>query len=134
MEGSHPPGEAVRTPENQTNYDKKIAYMSPTQRRHFVAMVGEFVGTTLFLWFAFSGAQVINTIVPADNPDPAVQASQVMFLALTFGFSLMVNAWVFYRISGGLFNPAVCISMSLAQCIGKLTHTHRLIGHPRSRY
>lgn len=30
-----------------------------------------------------------------------------MFIALSFGFSLAVNAWVFFRISGGLFNPAV---------------------------
>ena len=114
MESSHPPGEAVRAPENPTsmaNYKKKIAYMNPTQRTHFVAMLGEFVGTTLFLWFAFSGAQVVNTIVPAENPAPAVLVSQVLYLALTFGFSLMVNAWVFYRISGGLFNPAVCISV-----------------------
>jgi len=27
----------------------------------------------------------------------------------------MVNVWVFYRISGGLFNPAVCISTSCSQ-------------------
>ncbi len=111
MANSQPPGEAVRTPDQHSpmaDYEKKIAFMNPTQRRHFVAMVGEFVGTTLFLFFAFSGAQVINTIVPVDNPSPEVQASQVVFLALTFGFSLMVNAWVFYRISGGLFNPAVC--------------------------
>ncbi|KAF7513878.1 hypothetical protein GJ744_006492 [Endocarpon pusillum] len=117
MEGSHPPGEAVRTPQNQSsavNYGQKIAYMNPAQRRHFVAMTGEFVGTTLFLWFAFSGAQVINTIVPAANPSEAVQALQVMFLALTFGFSLMVNVWVFYRISGGLFNPAVTLALVIS--------------------
>lgn len=27
--------------------------------------------------------------------------------ALVYGFSLLVNVWAFYRISGGLFNPAV---------------------------
>jgi glycerol uptake facilitator-like aquaporin len=26
---------------------------------------------------------------------------------LAFGFSLAVTVWVFFRISGGLFNPAV---------------------------
>jgi aquaporin related protein len=30
-----------------------------------------------------------------------------MYIALVFGFSLAVNAWVFFRVSGGLFNPAV---------------------------
>ena len=85
----------------------KILFMTPIQRTHFVAMVGEFVGTTLFLWFGFSGAQVVNSIVPAENPSDAVRVAQIFYLSLTFGFSLMVNVWVFYRISGGLFNPAV---------------------------
>lgn len=31
----------------------------------------------------------------------------LLYIALVFGFSLMVNVWVFFRISGGLFNPAV---------------------------
>lgn len=29
------------------------------------------------------------------------------------GFSLAVNAWTFYRISGGLFNPAVTLGLCL---------------------
>ena len=33
--------------------------------------------------------------------------SQLLYISLSFGFSLAVNAWVFFRISGGLFNPAV---------------------------
>lgn len=32
---------------------------------------------------------------------------QLLYIALSFGFSLTVNAWIFFRISGGLFNPAV---------------------------
>jgi aquaporin rerated protein, other eukaryote len=39
-------------------------------------------------------------------------------VALSFGFSLLVNAWVFYRISGSLFNPAVSLAMGL---VGKIT-------------
>ena len=31
----------------------------------------------------------------------------LLYISLVFGFSLMVNVWVFFRISGGLFNPAV---------------------------
>lgn len=30
-----------------------------------------------------------------------------------FGLSLAVNAWVFFRISGGLFNPAVSLGLVL---------------------
>lgn len=38
---------------------------------------------------------------------------QLQYIALCFGFSLAVNAWVFFRISGGLFNPAVTFGMCL---------------------
>jgi aquaporin rerated protein, other eukaryote len=99
-------------------------------RNHFIAMVGEFVGTFFFLYapqwinsasssnlkihrfFAFAGTQVANTPQTTtgsqstdlpQGPDP----SQLLYISLCFGFSLAVNAWVFYRISGGLFNPVV---------------------------
>ncbi|MCJ1311328.1 hypothetical protein MMC25_004999 [Agyrium rufum] len=95
---------------------KKIAFMSHTQRTHLVAMIGEFVGTTLFLWFGFSGAQVANTVTPAGTTD----ASQIFYLALIFGFSLMVNAWIFYRISGGLFNPAITLGLVISGALPPL--------------
>lgn len=73
--------------------------------------MGEFVGTTMFLFFAFTGTAVANipagtggtTTTGGTGFDITVQT----YIALAFGFSLMVNVWVFYRISGGLFNPAV---------------------------
>ena len=43
--------------------------------------------------------------------------------SLVFGFSLAVNAWVFFRISGGLFNPAVGVQS--AALIPKLTQRDR---------
>lgn len=70
-------------------------------RGHFVAMTGEFVGTFLFLFFALGGTQVANSLPNTTNSEP------LMYIALSFGFSLLVNVWVFYRVSGGLFNPAV---------------------------
>jgi glycerol uptake facilitator-like aquaporin len=81
-------------------------------RAHLVAMSGEFVGTILFLWFALSAAQVSSMT----NPDPeGLQTPQtILFISLAFGFSLTVNAWAFYRISGGLFNPAVVLGMCVS--------------------
>ena len=73
-------------------------------------MCGEFVGTVLFLYFALSGTQVANTIPSTGGTTVAQTGSnpqQLQYVALCFGFSLAVNAWVFFRISGGLFNPAV---------------------------
>lgn len=85
-------------------------------RNHFVAMCGEFVGTVLFLFFALSGAQVANSIPSSAGLTVAETGSnpqQLQYISLCFGFSLAVNAWVFFRISGGLFNPAVTFGMCL---------------------
>lgn len=49
-----------------------------------------------------TGTMVVTT-VQQKNP------SELLYISLAFGFSLATNAWVFFRISGGLFNPAVSI-------------------------
>ena len=51
-----------------------------------------------------AATQIANTLTPSTEPN----LNQLLFISLAFGFSLAVTAWVFYRISGGLFNPAVC--------------------------
>ncbi|TVY71202.1 Aquaporin-1 [Lachnellula suecica] len=93
-----------------------LGWVPDTARNHFVATSAEFAGTTLFLFFAFSGTQVALLAKPASTENvvgSASDPSQLMFIALSFGFSLAVNAWVFFRISGGLFNPAVTLGMCL---------------------
>lgn len=85
-------------------------------RNHFIAMCGEYVGTVLFLYFALSGTQVANSIPSAGGQtveQVGANLPQLQYIALCFGFSLAVNAWVFFRISGGLFNPAVTFGMCL---------------------
>lgn len=85
-------------------------------RNHFVAMSGEFVGTFLFLYFALSGTQVANSIPSSAGltvEEAGSNPQQLQYISLCFGFSLAVNAWVFFRISGGLFNPAVTFGMCL---------------------
>ncbi|KAL8697191.1 MAG: hypothetical protein Q9224_002434 [Gallowayella concinna] len=76
-------------------------------------MLGEFAGTFLFLFFAFAGTQVANTKEPdaaiASVPNPAA----LLYISLCFGFSLAVNAWVFYRISAMLTVPAVSLGLCL---------------------
>jgi aquaporin rerated protein, other eukaryote len=67
----------------------------------------------MFLFFSFGGTQLANSSTDAVNVDnsvaPLPNTSVLLYIALSFGFSLMVNVWVFYRISGGLFNPSVSI-------------------------
>ncbi|KAJ9115885.1 hypothetical protein QFC22_005028 [Naganishia vaughanmartiniae] len=97
-------------------------------KNHFVAMVGEYVGTTLFLLLALGATNVAN--IPTTSVTgataagekgtavAAVNTSSLLYIALAFGFSLAVNAWIFFRVSGGLFNPAVSFGMAL---VGALT-------------
>ena len=80
-------------------------------------MLGEFIGTFLFLFFAFAATQIANN-TNSGIATTSSDVSRVLYIALGFGFSLAVNAWTFFRISGGLFNPAVTLGMCL---IGALT-------------
>ncbi|KAF2661864.1 aquaporin-like protein [Lophiostoma macrostomum CBS 122681] len=98
-------------------------WMNSNAKNHFVAFVGEFVGTTMFLFFAFAGTQVAN-IGSSQNgantttgADTGFSPSVLQYISLVFAFSLMVNVWIFFRISGGLFNPAVTFAMLLTKAM-----------------
>jgi len=86
---------------------------SPTLKNHLVATIGEFVGTFLFLFIAFAGTQTAFDGSPKLSTDAGPELTQLLYIALTFGFSLAVNVWLFFRISGGLFNPAVTLALCL---------------------
>ncbi|KAK8131648.1 hypothetical protein PG984_008086 [Apiospora sp. TS-2023a] len=92
-------------------------WMHSEAKNLFVAALGEWVGTTMFLFFAFAGTQVANagSKTPAaattTNATAGFDPVVMLYIAVSFGFSLMVNVWVFFRISGGLFNPAVTLAL-----------------------
>lgn len=94
-------------------------WMNSEVKNMFVASVGEWVGTTLFLFFAFAGTQVANahSKTPAEatttNATAGFSPMVMLYISVAFGFSLMVNVWIFFRISGGLFNPAVSHSCAI---------------------
>lgn len=52
-----------------------------------------------------------NTFQDGDTP------ARLLYISLSFGISLAVNAWVFFRISGGMLNPAVTLAMALTGAI-----------------
>ncbi|KZP20407.1 aquaporin-like protein [Athelia psychrophila] len=91
-------------------------------------MIGEYVGTVLFMIFALGGTNVANvpttsvtgstTAGQSGSTAATANTSNLLYIALSFGFSLAVNAWIFFRVSGGLFNPAVSLGMVL---VGALT-------------
>lgn len=80
--------------------------LADTGRNNAVAVLGEFVGTFLFLFWSFVGTQISNTPKPRAGADP--NTNNLLFASLAFGLSLMVNVWAFFRVTGGLFNPSVC--------------------------
>ncbi|KAI3391224.1 hypothetical protein diail_7738 [Diaporthe ilicicola] len=96
----------------------KSYFLDTNFKNHIVAALGEFVGTTMFLFFAFTGTAVAN-VAPGDGSQ-GFNISVQTYIALCFGFSLMVNVWVFYRISGGLFNPAVTLALVLIKAINPI--------------
>ncbi|KAI2606712.1 aquaporin-like protein [Hypoxylon sp. NC1633] len=77
--------------------------------QHLVAATGEFVGTFFFLFFGYAGHLMV-----LDNAQTTPSGSQIIHISLVYGFSLLVTVWAFYRISGGLFNPAVTLGLCLA--------------------
>ncbi|KAF2666067.1 aquaporin-like protein, partial [Microthyrium microscopicum] len=97
-------------------------------KNHLVATLGEFVGTTMFLFFAFAGTQAASILsaqvqLSTDSTDAATALlgiQKLVYISLSFGFSLMVNVWIFFRISGGLFNPAVTLALLLTRAIPPL--------------
>ncbi|KAH8801455.1 aquaporin-like protein [Xylogone sp. PMI_703] len=91
---------------------------------HLVIFLGEFLGTCLFLFMAFGGTQVAHGGEASLSDNPAHRVVQLFYIALVFGMSLIVNVWVFFRISGGLFNPAVTLALAL---IGSLPFTQAAI-------
>ena len=88
-----------------------MGFFANKHRGHVTAFLAELAGTFLFLFFSFAIAQVANTPAPSDDDNtpgaglPSIP--KIFFIASGFGASVAINVWLFYRVSGGMFNPAV---------------------------
>lgn len=64
----------------------------------------------MFLFMAFAGTLVANlgasesVANTTTNDTVGFSPLVLMYVAVSFGFSLMVNVWIFFRVSGGLFS------------------------------
>ncbi|KAL2674233.1 hypothetical protein Neosp_012684 [[Neocosmospora] mangrovei] len=70
---------------------------------------------------------------PDTAPNGGLSSSTDIWIAVSYGFALLVNAWAFYRISGGLFNPAVLGSICAGGLVdamfpGKVSQANTLLG------
>jgi aquaporin rerated protein, other eukaryote len=86
-----------------------MGFLPNKHQGHITAFLAEFVGTFLFLLFAFAIAEVANRALVVEtnaNVQPP-ELTRIFFIATGFGCSVAVNVWLFYRVSGGMFNPAV---------------------------
>jgi aquaporin related protein len=72
----------------------------------------EFVGTTFFLLLGLGGIQATAMAAATSgiNPSPI---ERIMFISTCMGLSLLVAAWLFFRVTGGLFNPNVSLALVL---------------------
>jgi len=82
----------------------------------FKATLNEFVGSVIFFMLAFGGLQAVRYIsvlggTTATNGAPPIEL--LLYWALTFGLAFLATSWIFYRVSGGMFNPVVSLALAL---------------------
>ena len=103
-------GHPIRARLDHGNTGVVMGFLPEGIRNHIVAWLAEFAGTFLFLFFAFSIATVANTPPAGPDSHPLPDVAKLLYIALGFGCSAAINVWIFYRLSGGQLNPAVCCS------------------------
>ncbi|KDR78678.1 hypothetical protein GALMADRAFT_63834 [Galerina marginata CBS 339.88] len=72
----------------------------------------EFVGTAFFLLFGLGGIQAAASESIATGTQSS-GVEQVLYISTCMGMSLLVSAWLFFRVTGGLFNPNVSLALLL---------------------
>ncbi|KAH6960494.1 aquaporin-like protein [Fusarium avenaceum] len=85
-----------------------------------IIVIGEFCGTFMFLLLSFIGAQTALVTNNPSNPSAGLEPFSLMYIAASFGTALAVNVWIFYRVSGGMFNPAVTLGLVLVGAVPPL--------------
>jgi hypothetical protein len=94
-------------------FSSAFKVLPPGARGHVVAVLGEFIGTLVFIFLAFSGVEAgaastnKNQGEGVSTGPSRLSPELLLYIATSVGFSLVVTTWVFFRISGGLFNPVV---------------------------
>ncbi|KAM5355284.1 hypothetical protein ACJ41O_001930 [Fusarium nematophilum] len=90
-------------------------------RNACIIVLGEFCGTFMFLLLSYIGAQTALATNDPLDPSSPLQAFSLMYIAASFGTALAINVWIFYRVTGGMFNPAVTLGLML---VGAVTPLH----------
>lgn len=75
----------------------------------------ECIGTTFFLLFGLGGIQAATLEV--SNGPAASTVDKVLYISTCMGLSLLVSAWMFFRVTGALFNPNISLALLLVGVI-----------------
>ncbi|KAI5950724.1 AQY1 [Candida jiufengensis] len=105
----------AQIPLYEPEYDEQ--YTNSAFKNHLIAFLGEFFGTFIFLWTAFVIAQIANQDPTIPKPGQGSNPQQLLMISFGFGFSVMMGVFMFFRVSGGNLNPAVTLTLILAQAV-----------------
>ncbi|AJV94124.1 Aqy1p [Saccharomyces cerevisiae YJM1549] len=109
--------DAYIPPEQPETKHHRFKISRDTLRNHFIAAVGEFCGTFMFLWCAYVICNVANHDVALVAAPDGSHPGQLIMIAIGFGFSVMFSIWCFAGVSGGALNPAMSLSLCLARAV-----------------
>ncbi|KAJ7470797.1 putative aquaporin 1 [Mycena latifolia] len=89
-----------------------FARFSSNMHKDFTAATLELIGTTFFLLLGLGGIQASSAEKLASTTG-VTNVEQVLYISTCMGFSLVVCAWMFFRITGSLFNPCITVALML---------------------
>lgn len=97
----------------------KVRSGNETLKSYFISAYGEFVGTFIFLFCAYTICNVANHdwTLAAEDASKYSHPGQLIMIAIGFGFSVMFSIWCVAGVSGGALNPAVSLTLCLARAI-----------------
>lgn len=114
----------IRGRQHTATPDPNFSFGAPPRPSYFAEIKDdlyaaslEFVGTTFFLLLAFGGTQTAQGEALASGAQHSA-IEHGMYISLCFGFSLLSSVWLFYRVTGGLFNPNVTLALLITGVIG----------------
>ncbi|KAH7920442.1 aquaporin-like protein [Leucogyrophana mollusca] len=100
-------------PVTREHSSRSSATLFGNLRQDCKAAALEFVGTTFFLLLGLGGIQAASR----ESGTISTDLERVLYVATSMGLSLLVSAWLFFRVTGGLFNPNISLALLLVGVI-----------------
>ena len=89
----------------------------------------------MFLLLTFGGAHTANlpsATATTQSGEKLIDTSSILFKSVSSGIGVIINVWIFFRVSGAIFNPAVSLALVIVGAItplrGFLTFVAQLLG------